>query len=245
MRLHGRSALVTGGSSGIGAAVAEALATAGCRVVLLGRDSARLDAVAARIGARAVPADLGTRGGLERACEAADGTDLLVNAAGRGWAGELVAMPIDVLTELVELNLTVPLRLARAALPAMCRRGSGHLVFVSSIAAVGVGRESVYSATKAGLRAFAAAIRYEVGRAGVGVTTVLPGAVDTPFFERRGEPYDRGFPRMIGAGAVAARTVRAVQQDRAEVFAPRWLAAAARMNGAVPETFHRLADRFG
>ncbi|MDQ3765139.1 MAG: SDR family NAD(P)-dependent oxidoreductase [Actinomycetota bacterium] len=237
-------ALVTGASSGIGAAIAEALAGAGCRLVVLGRDRTRLDALARRTGARALVADLSTPDGLARAADAAAEVDLLVNSAGRGWAGELAAMAEPDIDALVTLNLAVPLRLTRAALPGMRERGRGHLVFVSSIAAVGVGGEAVYAGTKAGLRAFAASLRHEVGADGIGVTTLLPGAVHTPFFDHRGLAYDRRFPRQVDPAKVASALLRAVERGEAEVFVPRWLAVAARVQGVVPELFHRLAQRF-
>jgi short-subunit dehydrogenase len=146
---------------------------------------------------------------------------------------------------LVALNLTVPIQLTRAALPGMRARGRGQLVFVSSIAAVGVGGEAAYAATKAGLRAFAASVRHEVAGQGIGVTTVLPGAVRTPFFDHRGAPYDRSFPRQLDPTEVASALLRAIERGRAEVFVPRWLTVAARVRGAAPELFHRLAQRFG
>lgn len=239
------TALVTGGSSGIGAAIAEALAAAGCQVVVLGRNRDRLDALARHTGARALVADLATPEGLARAADAAAAVDLLVNSAGRGWAGDLARMPEPDLDALVALNLIVPLRLTRAALPGMRERGRGHLVFVSSIAAVGVGGEAVYAATKAGLRAFAASVRHEVAGDGISVTTVLPGAVRTPFFDHRGQPYDRRFPRQIDPAEVAAALVGALERGDPEVFVPRWLAVAARVQGALPDLFHRLARRFG
>lgn len=243
--ITGCSALVTGGSSGIGAAIAEGLAAAGCSVTVLGRDRTRLAALAHRLDACALVADLSTAEGLSQAVDAAKGVDLLVNSAGRGWAGDLAAMaPMDI-DALIAVNLTAPLRLAQAALPGMRSRGRGHLVFVSSIATVGVGGEAVYAATKAGLRTFAASVRHEVAGEGIGVTTLLPGAVRTPFFEHRGLPYDRQFPRPLTAAKVATALLEAIERGKPEVFAPRWLTVAARVQGAVPELFHRLAQRFG
>lgn len=242
----GRStrALVTGGSSGLGAAIAGALATAGYRVVVLGRDRARLAEVAAATGADPVLADLTTPEGLARAAGAAAGADLLVHSAGRGWAGALAAMAPEDIDALVTLNLTAALRLTRAALPGMRERGHGHLVFVSSIAALGVGGEAVYAATKAGLRTFAASLRHELAADRIGVTTLLPAAVRTPFFDRRRRPYNRRFPRPLDPAVVASALLRAIEQGRPEVFAPRWLTVPARLQGAAPEIFHRLAQRF-
>lgn len=243
--ITGWNVLITGGSSGIGAAIAQELADAGGRLVLLGRDAERLDTLARRIGARALVADLCTPEGLGRASETAAEVDLLVNSAGIGWAGDLTAMAEPDIDALVALNLTAPMRLTAAALPGMRARGRGRLVFVSSIAAVGVGGEAVYAATKAGLRAFAASVRHEVAGEGIGVTTLLPGAVRTPFFDHRGAPYDRRFPRQLDSARVASALLRGMARGEAEIFVPRWLTVAARVRGAAPELFHRLAQRFG
>lgn len=234
-----RSALVTGGSSGIGAALALELGSMGCEPVLVGRDAGRLAAVARRSSGRALVADLTDPAGLERVAAAAAETDLLINNAGLGCAAPLSAMPDGLVDELVALNLTAPVQLTRAALPGLARRG-GQVGFVSSIAVVGVRQEAVYAATKAGLRAFAASVAHE----GVPVTTVFPGVVDTRFFDRRGA-YTRRRPRPVPPERVAHVLLRALAQETAEVFVPSWLGFAARAQGALPATFHRLARRFG
>lgn len=245
LTLHGSTALITGASSGIGAATASALARTGCRLVLVGRDKARLTEVAERTGGRPLVADLRSPDEVARVATAAGHTDVLINNAGVGWAGELEAMPVEDVLDLVAVNVSAPLLLTRTLLPEMTRRRRGHVVFVASIAAVGVHGEAVYSATKAALRTFAASVRYETGPHGVGVTTVLPGAVRTPFFRRRGQEYERGLPRQVTPEAVASTLVRAVERDQTEVFVPRWLTAAARIQGALPGVFHGLARRFG
>lgn len=245
MKLDGCRALVTGASGGIGAATAQALARAGCRLLLVARDAGRLGEVAALTRGEPLSADLATAGGLAAVTEAAGDVDLLVHNAGRGWAGPVDRMTAEEVTALVALNLTAPLELTRALLPGLRRRGRGHLVFVASIAAVGVAEEAVYSATKAGVRAFADALRFEVAADQIGVSTVLPGVVDTGFFAARGRPYDRCFPKPLPAAAVAAALVDAVRTDRAEVFVPRWLTLAARIHGGLPDVYARLARRFG
>ncbi|MDA3645523.1 SDR family NAD(P)-dependent oxidoreductase [Saccharopolyspora indica] len=238
MTLRGRTALVTGASSGIGAATAAELAAAGCELVLVGRDGPRLAEVAEEVGGRALAAELTDPAGLDAVVAAARQVDLLVHCAGVGWAGELASMPAERVAELTAVNLTAPMLMTSAVLPEL-RRRRGHVVFVSSIAVVGVRGEEVYAATKAGVRAFAESLR----RDGIGVTTVLPGAVRTPFFA--GRRYERRFPRMLTAQEVAAALVRGVQRGRAEVFVPAWLAVPARLQGAAPGVFRRLARRFG
>ncbi|WP_312864641.1 SDR family NAD(P)-dependent oxidoreductase [Saccharopolyspora phatthalungensis] len=236
--MRGRTALVTGASSGIGAATATELNARGCRVLLVGRDEHRLAEVAERTGGEPVHADLTDPAGLDRVAGAAGAADLLVHSAGLGWAGELTAMPAERIAQLTAVNLTAPMLLTRAVLPEL-RRRRGHVVFVASVAVVGVAGEEVYSATKAGLRAFAASLRYQDG---IGVTTVFPGAVRTPFFD--GRHYERRVPRMVSAQEVARALVRAVERGAAEVFVPKWLIVPARLQGAMPKTFHRLARRF-
>jgi short-subunit dehydrogenase len=233
----GGLAVVTGASSGIGAAVADRLAGAGWPLLLVGRDRQRLGAVADRTGGRPLVADLRTVAGIDAVCAAASGVALLVHSAGLGRAGPLAGTPETAVAELVAVNLTAPVQLTRSLLPTL-RERNGHVVFVASIAAVGVAEEAVYSATKAGLRGFADAMRVE---GEVGVTTVLPGAVATPFFARRGRGYDRSFPRPVTPERVAGALVDGVRRGRAEVFVPRWLTAAARVHGLAPGLFARLS----
>ncbi|SDQ32191.1 SDR family NAD(P)-dependent oxidoreductase [Actinopolyspora saharensis] len=243
--LRGRTVLLTGGSSGIGAATAEVLARRGCDLLVTGRDEQALNRVAERTGARALVADLCSPEELRRVAERASHAEVLINNAGIGWSGQLEEMPASEVHRLLTVNLAAPVELTRMLLPAMRARGRGHVVLMSSIAAVGVGGEAVYSASKAALRAFAASLRYELSGDGLAVTTVLPGAVRTPFFQRRGLAYERSFPRMLSAETAAERLVRAVERGREESFLPGWLDLAARFQGALPGTFHHLGRRFG
>ncbi|MFR9728154.1 SDR family NAD(P)-dependent oxidoreductase [Saccharopolyspora sp. MS10] len=237
--MSGRRALITGASSGIGAALARQLGADGCEVVLVGRDAARLAEVARCCGGRPLVADLGEPAGLERVAAAAADVDLLINNAGFGHTGPLGSMPAGLVRELIEVNLTAPVQLTRAALPGLAARG-GRIGFVSSIAATGVAEEAVYSAAKAGLRAFAASLAHE----GVPVSTAFPGVVDTPFFARRGA-RPPGRLRPVAPERVARALLRALATGTPEVFVPGWLDLAARVQGALPTTFQRLARRCG
>ena len=251
MQLPGSVALVTGGSSGIGAAIARALTAAGSRVLIAGRDAARLGGVAAETGAAVIQADLAAPDGPAELAAAARrhagaGVDLLVNNAGIGWAGPFGDMPAAAVQRLVAVNLTAAIVLTGLLAPAMAERGRGHVVFVSSIAgATGVRAESAYAATKAGLRYFAESVRYELAGRGVGVSVVVPGVIDTPFFDRRGTPYDRVRPAPIPAERVARATLAAIERHHDEVFVPGWLRFPARLQGAAPGLFRVLAARFG
>ncbi|HEY2221412.1 SDR family NAD(P)-dependent oxidoreductase [Actinomycetospora sp.] len=234
MTPDGAPALVTGASSGIGEAIARRLAGRSAPLVVTGRDAGRLDAVATATGAHAVAADLTTAAG--RAAVVATcgehGVGLVVHAAGIGAAGPFSGIDEAGVDAVLAADLAAPVQLTRALWPSV-RSAHGHVVFVASIAALGVAGEAAYSAAKAGLRTFADALRLE--EPGIGVTTVLPGAVDTPFLARRG--YDRAFPRPVPADRVAAATLRAVERGRAEVFVPRWLRVASVVQGAAPGVF--------
>jgi short-subunit dehydrogenase len=241
MRLSGARVLITGASSGIGAATAREMARAGARLVLAGRDRQRLDAVAAETGGRVIAGDLAWD--VARLASRAGPVDVLVSTAGAGWAGPLTRMPGKAVDRLAAVNLTAPIQLTRLLLPGMVERG-GHVVFVSSIAgSVGVREEAVYSATKAGLIVFAEGLRHEVR--GVGVSVVVPGVVDTPFFVRRGRAYDRRWPRPVPPERVARAVVSAVERNRAECYVPCWLRLPSRLRGAAPGVFRSLSGRFG
>jgi len=250
MRLAGAIALVTGASSGIGAATATALAQAGARLILTGRDEARLRSVAARTQAVALPADLTEADGPDRLIESAlaefGRIDVLVCNAGAGWAGPIGDMPGSKATELITVNFLAPVQLARLVAPGMAERGTGRLIFVSSIAGMtGVRYEAVYAATKAGVNYLAESLGYELAGTGAGVSLVLPGVVDTPFFRRRGEPYERRLPAPIPPERVARAIVTAAQRDLDIVFVPGWLRFPAWLHGTSPRMFRWLASRFG
>lgn len=250
MRLVGAVALITGASSGIGAATAVALAQAGARLILSGRDEARLQAVAARTGALALPADLAEEDGPDQLIKAAlaetGRIDVLVCNAGAGWAGPIGDLPSSKATELITVNLLAPIQLARLVAPGMAARGTGRLIFVSSIAGMtGVRNEAVYAATKAGVNYLADSLGYELAGTGAGVSVVLPGVVDTPFFRHRGRPYARRMPAPIPPERVARAILQAAQRDLDIVFVPGWLRFPAWLHGTSPRTFRWLASKFG
>jgi short-subunit dehydrogenase len=250
MDVHGTVALVTGASSGIGSSAARRLAAAGAQVLVHGRDRARTDQVARTIGGVPLVAELGSAAAAQELARAAIGVhgrvDLLVASAGAGWSGSFLDMEPDRIEELLALDLLAPVVLARCLLPPMVARGSGHVVLVGSVAGrTGVAGEAVYAAAKAGLDACAESLRLELTGTGVGVSVVVPGAVATPFFDGRGRPYDRRFPRPVSPELVADAVVEAVRRDRAEVWVPRWLGVAPRVRALSPGVFRRLSARFG
>jgi short-subunit dehydrogenase len=250
MDIEGSVCLVTGATSGIGRATALRLSALGARVVSVGRDVLALDEVGRQTSSLAVQADLSDPADIDLAVQevlAAFGrVDVLVNNAAQGWAGPFSDQEVEGADYLVRVNLIAPIRLTRAFLPGMLERGRGAVVNMSSIAGhVGVKEEAVYASTKAGLIGFSESLRYELKGTGVSVSTVSPAAVRTPFFERRGRPYGRTFPRQIPPERVAEAVVKAIRSGRGLVHIPRWMAFPVWLRGAWPGLYRGLARRFG
>jgi len=169
-------------------------------------------------GHRVVVADLALEGAAERLCAEAGSVDVLVANAGLPGGGRLERFSEDELGATLRVNFEAPIRMARALLPAMLERRSGHLVFVSSLQGkVAFARSSVYSASKFGLRGFALSLHDDLHGTGVGASVVLPGFIrEAGMFAASGQRAPAGLgtgtPEQVGAGVV-----RAIERDRAEV----------------------------
>ncbi|WP_338899663.1 SDR family NAD(P)-dependent oxidoreductase [Streptomyces sp. TG1A-60] len=243
-------ALVTGASSGIGAAIARRFAAGGWQLLLSGRDRRRLEETAAGTSAVVLPIDLAAADGprllASSALDVAGQIDVLVAAAGIGWSGPFVTMPHAAIDGMLTVNLDATLHLVREVLPSMVAAGQGRVVLIGSVAGtVGVRDEAVYSAAKGAVAVFAEALRQELRGTGVRVTHVVPGAVDTAFFERRGTPYRRARPRPVPAGRVADAVWDGLEHGRDDVYVPSWLHLPGRVRGVAPALYRRLLGRFG
>jgi uncharacterized protein len=246
--LIGRRALVTGASSGIGAATARVLAARGVRVALAGRDIGALRGVAEDTAGVCIPGDLRDRHcprqTVEMAAGALGGLDVVVSNAGVGWSGPFASMSERDIDTLLDVNLRAAAHLVRAALPHL-RAGSGWLVFTGSIAGqVGVPGEAWYSATKAGLGCLADVLRAELRPAGIGVTLVTPGVVDTAYLARRNVPYARQYPHPVSAHTIAEAVADAIEHAREDVVVPGWLSLPTRLKMSFPRLYRRLENRF-
>jgi 3-oxoacyl-[acyl-carrier protein] reductase len=186
-RLDGRMALITGASGGIGAAIARTLHAQGAAVVLSGTRRDALEALAAELGGRAhvCPAELrdpAAPDALVAAAEAAAGPlAILVNNA--GFTRDMLALRMkdEDWQAVLDVDLTAPFRLARAALKGMLRRRAGRIVSISSIVgSTGNPGQANYAAAKAGLAGMTKALAQEVASRGITVNLVAPGFVATP-----------------------------------------------------------------
>lgn len=190
-RFGGKAVVVTGASAGIGEAVARQFAREGAKLALAARGAERLEAVADELrgqGAEviAVPTDVADQAAcaelLARTERELGAVDVLVNNAGAHVRGRVDLQSADDLALMVDVNLRAPIVLSRQALPYLERAGGGAIVNVASIAGrVPLGEAAVYSATKFGLRVFTFALAEELEGAGITVSAVSPGPVDTAF----------------------------------------------------------------
>ncbi len=179
--LEGRTALVTGGSRGIGKAIAAELASAGATVVLGYRSGAdEAEAVAAEVGGRAVQADVSQAEDAQRLVEEAGDVDILVNNAGVTRDGLLARMPDEDWRVVLDTNLGGTFNTCRAVSRGMMRRRGGAIVNVSSIVGLhGNPGQTNYSASKAGIIGFTKALARELGSRGVRANVVAPGYIST------------------------------------------------------------------
>jgi 2-hydroxycyclohexanecarboxyl-CoA dehydrogenase len=207
MKLDGRTALVTGGASGIGRATVMKLAGCGARVVCADIDTARgaelvREAALAGLAVESAALDLADPRAT-RACAAEvlarhARIDILVNAAGWGGIQPFMENPADTMDRVIAINLGGPVHLTQALLPPMIAAGGGRIVNIASDAGrVGSSGETVYAAAKGGVIAFTKSLAREVARHSINVNCVCPGPTDTPMLATRSEKLREAFLKAI------------------------------------------------
>ena len=251
----GTTAIVTGGSRGIGRALALRLASRGARVGLLARTRDALEEIVESLppvtaGDHVVlVADIAKRRELERAIERfvkrAGSVDILAANAGIAHYGRFAETAIEQAEEMVKVNVLGTIYAVHAALPHMLERRRGHIVVTSSGAGLRAFPEAaVYGATKAADRGFAEALRHELAGTGVSVTTVYPGEVATDLHahEREILPDWRSNDDELPADQVATAIVEAIEADRREVHTPR-IVRLLGLNGVSPRLVDEILAR--
>ncbi|MFA1550355.1 SDR family NAD(P)-dependent oxidoreductase [Actinomadura chokoriensis] len=247
--LTGRSALVTGASSGIGAVVAEALAAAGARVGLVARRKDRLEQVLARCREHSPrsamwTADLGDLDGIGELAAAVErefgGVDVLVNNAGMPKRRRVQDLSPAEADDVMRLNYASPVRLTLALLPGMIERGHGHLVAVGSVAArLGPPHEAAYAASKAALTAFWESMAVDLDGTGVQAHVVQPALIaGTELFTLPGnEPPLSDVSDALPPQEVADAVLAVLESGRFEEYVPGWFTEMASGKAADVDAF--------
>ncbi|KAF0208828.1 MAG: SDR family oxidoreductase [Actinomycetota bacterium] len=263
MRVDGCTALVTGGSSGIGLAAAELLAARGARVALLARDPERLAVAVNAVRSHATDAsqqvlaiscDVSDRGQVVAAVREAEATlgpiDLLLNCAGYCTPGRFLELSEDEVERQIRVNLLGTINPTRAVVLGMVKRGRGHIANVASMGGyLGVYGYSGYSPAKFGVMGFSEVLRSEMCPHGVGVSVMCPPNVETPGYAREMtlEPEEtakiNGSVKAASPQAMARVLLRAIERDRYYVLPGLVNKLAFRLKGLVPEVFFYLFDR--
>jgi NAD(P)-dependent dehydrogenase (short-subunit alcohol dehydrogenase family) len=241
-------AVVTGGSSGIGAAVARALRARGWHCVLVSRREERLRPLADELGAEWECCDVGDREAVERTAAAIverhPRISLLVNNAGIPGRGGFLSVTPERIEEVTRTNYLGGVWCLRAFLPALEAAAPSDVVNVVSVAGtVAAGAAGPYTASKHAQLAFSRSIAAEVRPRGVRVHTILPGFVETEGFPQRKRFGPRLSTLVAEPELVAQRVVAAVDEDLREVFVPRWYRVAPLAQALAPRLVARLAAR--
>jgi 3-oxoacyl-[acyl-carrier protein] reductase len=218
--LQGQAAIVTGAGSGIGRATALALAQAGVHLTLAARTRQNLDVVAHEIvanggSAYVAPTDVGDESQVERlvarAQEHYGRLDILVTSAGGASFGPLVESRTEDWDAIMAINLRGTYLCCKHALKFMLPQGRGHILNVLSIASQTIlPNSAAYTASKFGALGFTKVMAAEVRAQGIKVTAVIPGAVDTPLWDKSGGDLDRG--KMLSPADVAAAMLDVIAQ---------------------------------
>lgn len=245
MHVRGSEVLVTGASSGIGAAIAREMASRGARVTLVARRRDALERLAEEIGAaggtaRVEPADLSSVDEVDalacRVLEVSGPPGVLVNNAGAGRWLAVDETPPGEAGRMMTLPYLAAFELTRALAPAMMATGRGRVVCMTSVAAyMHVPGATGYAVARWAMRAFAGQLREDLRGTGVGVTLMAPAEVDSPYFDANPGSRER-IPRagvLLGGATtpevVARYTADAVERDRDEVIVPRRAAVVLRL----------------
>jgi 2-keto-3-deoxy-L-fuconate dehydrogenase len=201
LRLKNKYALVTAGAQGIGLAIVEAFAREGARVVAADINADALARLEGREGVRPLILDVTDRGAVERLANDFDTFDILVNAAGVVYAGDILACDEEAWARSLDLNVTAAYRTCRALLPGMLDRGAASIINISSIASSvkGIPNRFAYGATKAAVIGLSKAIAADYVGRGIRCNAICPGTIETPSLRQRvaeqaqtqGETFDQ------------------------------------------------------
>lgn len=234
--------------------IAAQLAEQGAVPILTGRNRVKLAQAAATLAGRhgSYLLDVGDERLVAEAVAQAEadfgGIDVLINNAGYGQFESFMDASTDSFSAMMDTNYMGIVRCTKAVLPGMLQRGSGHIVNIASIAGkVATAKSTGYSATKHAVLGFSNALRVELARTGVRVSTINPGPIDTPFFAQA-DPSGAYVSNirwlMMKPDKVAKAVLRAIERNKPEINLPATLAAGAKLYQLFPRLSDRIAGKW-
>ncbi|MEY8740080.1 SDR family NAD(P)-dependent oxidoreductase [Bacillales bacterium AN1005] len=240
---------ITGASSGIGALCAQMLIEEGAIPILAARSRDKLEEIGASLNGQHelltldVTNDEQVQAAISNMLEKYGRIDILLNNAGYGKFAAMTDMTVQEFDEMMDVNYMGIVRCTKAVLPHMLKRGTGQIVNIASMAGkIGTAKSASYTATKHAVLGFSNALRQELRKTGVKVTTINPGPIDTPFFHRAdpsGNYVNNVRWMMLKPEDVAKHMVQAMKKRKEEVNLPRMASAGIWLY----QLFPRLADR--
>ena len=260
--LHGRVAIVTGGGSGIGAALVRALVECGAQVIGADLDEAAAHRVAKSTqgpgSARGVPVDVTAATAVQAlvsdVVEREGRLDLMFNNAGITFGGETEELTLEQWNAIIDVNIRGVVHGVAAAYPVMIRQGHGHIVNTASMGGLmAAGLLTSYVMTKHAVVGLSLALRSEAAAKGVGVTVLCPAAVETPILDKgqiggfRGRDYylkGQGIRRPLDPEVLAQQVLTAVADNRAMLVTPRQARLLWRLGRLSPALVQRSSIRF-
>lgn len=258
MTFAGKQAIVTGGGSGIGAALCRALSSAGAEVLCTDIDEAAAARTAAPLGARSARLDVtdatAVQAAVDGVVDRAGRLDLMFNNAGIVWGGDTELLTLDQWNAIIDINVRGVVHGVAAAYPQMIRQGHGHIVNTASMAGLAAaGQLTSYVMTKHAVVGLSLALRSEAAAHGVGVLAVCPAAVETPILDKGavggfvGRDYflqGQGVKTAYDADRLAADILSAVERNKAILVKPRRAHASWLFARLAPGIMQRLSMRF-
>lgn len=244
MKMNKKTIFVTGATSGVGLKITELLVSQGHQVYATGRNIAALKALE-RLGANVLQADLTSLDAINEVCAQLPEIDVAILSAGIGKFGIAPELTDEVIAQMVDLNVTVPIYLVKRIATKMMTRGQGQLIFIGSQAGkVATPKASVYAATKHAIVGFTNGLRMELAPYNIHVTVIHPGPIDTPFLDKASD--ESGYRQSLGRFLltpehVAEETVKTIARPVREVNLPRIMGLTSKLYELAPAVIERLA----
>ncbi|EAZ85195.1 SDR family NAD(P)-dependent oxidoreductase [Lysinibacillus fusiformis] len=245
--MNSKTIFVTGATSGVGLKITELLVAQGHTVYATGRNAVALK-VLERLGAKVIQADLTHLHTLDAVCAQLPPIDVAILSAGVGKFAEAPKLMDEDIAQMIEVNISVPIYLAKRLASKMMEQNQGHLIFIGSQAGkVATPKASVYAATKHAIVGFTNGLRMELAPYHVKVTAIHPGPIDTPFLDKANDQsgYRESLGRfLLSADEVAQATIKTIERPVREVNLPKIMGLSSKLYALAPATIELLGKSF-